>query len=298
MDNFFYFGQRSSTFVATSENEPLTVEFSRKQPGESTEQRLSLTQFIIVIEGSFEISYDHFFNREVKAGQILLLAPGCHFTAKTSLGFSAFIFRQKDHLRFSDEFTFDDREDSEDNSHQDLHTLNMVREIALFLSLMKENMENGLMNEDYFYVKNRELLFLMNTYYGKDELSSFFYPLLSPDARFTEFVLQHYRDVKTVRELAKLYDCSISCFDKKFRKAFGTSTYQWMQQKKVNLLYHEINATDKPIKQIAEEQMFLSLPQFNDYCKKHFGYPPGKMRQLALLFKENDPKDKEEVEIM
>jgi len=49
-------------------------------------------------------------------------------------------------------------------------------------------------------------------------------------------------------------------------------------------LYHEINATSKPLRQIAKEQKFLSLPQFNDYCKKHFGYPPGKMRKLASIF--------------
>ena len=112
--------------------------------------------------------------------------------------------------------------------------------------------------------------------------------LLSKDARFHEFVLRHYRKVKTVREFAELCNSSVSNFEKRFNKAFGMPPHKWMQQKRVNQLYHEISATDKPLSQIAKEQRFLSLSQFNDFCKKHFGYPPGKMRRLAFMFQKED----------
>jgi len=124
-------------------------------------------------------------------------------------------------------------------------------------------------------------MILFRAYYTKEDLAVFFSPVLTNTTEFSNFVLQNYRKVKTVRELARLYSCSISSFDKKFKKAFGISPYKWMQERKVSLIYHEIYATHKPIKQIAEEQQFMSLPQFNDYCKKHFGYPPGRMRKAV-----------------
>lgn len=55
-----------------------------------------------------------------------------------------------------------------------------------------------------------------------------------------------------------------------------------MMKKKVDLVFYQIRTTNKAFKQIAEETGFLSLPQFTDFCKKHLGNSPGKIRKNGV----------------
>jgi len=281
MSELFSFSTFITPIYPPKEKELPSVEFRQYEAGYIKQQTLPLTHIIVVTEGSLLLSYDHLFNRQIGTGKVILLPPGCHFTIRTEEQASIVIFRQKEPMRFYLKIYSNDDSDSITN---ELNCLNAKKEIMTFISLLKEYMGKGLLSENYLKLKNDELFYLITTYYSKSQQEAFFQPLLSPNSHFHNFVLQNYRKVKTVKEFANKYDCSVSNFDKKFRQVFGVSTHQWIQEKKIKLLYHEINVTDKPLGQIAKEQKFLSLPQFNDYCKKHFGYPPGKMRKLAAVF--------------
>jgi len=263
-----------------------SIEYIQYEAGQSKQDTLLLTHIILVTEGTFLLSYDHFLDYKLRPGKILLLPPGCHFTVRAESYASALVFRFKEAIRFCEGYSINNIPSKKSLVANELSQLDLKPTIEKFMSLLKDNIEVGLRLEEYLKLKTEELLFLIHSYYTPDELKRFFLPLLSSNVQFHQFVLRYYRKVKTVKEFANLNNCSVSNFDKKFREAFGTSAYQWMQQKKIDLLYHEINATDKPLRQIAKEQKFLSLPQFNDYCKKHFGYPPGKMRKLAFMFRE------------
>lgn len=263
-----------------------SIEYVQYEAGQRKQDTLLLTHIILVTEGTFLLSYDHFLDHKLRPGKILLLPPGCHFTVRAENYASALVFRFKEAIRFCEGYSVSNMQAKKSLVANELSQLDLKPTIEKFMTLLKDNMEAGLRLEEYLKLKTEELLFLIRSYYTPDELKGFFLPLLSSNVQFHQFVLRYYRKVKTVKEFANLNNCSVSNFDKKFREAFGTSAYQWMQQKKIDLLYHEINATDKPLRQIAKEQKFLSLPQFNDYCKKHFGYPPGKMRKLAFMFRE------------
>ncbi len=194
-----------------------------------------------------------------------------------------FIFKLREAVRLCENFSIDQLKTERDGDifSNQINTLEVNDPIEAFLWPLHTNIENGLRCSIYLQQKIEELMILLRAYYPKEELATFLNPIFSNTSEFTNFVLQNYRKAKTVKDLADLYSCSISCFDKKFRKAFGIAPYKWMQERKVSLIYHEINVSTKPIKQIAEEQKFTSLPQFNDYCKKHFGFPPGRMRRLV-----------------
>jgi len=272
------------TYPTGKQDKP-SIEYVLFDDEQYKEEILHFTEIILVTEGALILSYDHFLNKKVTTGKIILLPPGCHFTIRTESYASALVFRFKEVIRLCDRHLVDKLSHDRNVPTECINSLDSKPAVDNFASFLKDNLKNGLSHEDYLKLKADELLYLLRSYYTADELKPFFHPLLSSDARFHQFVLRYYRKVKTVKEFADLNNCSVSNFDKKFREAFGTSAYQWMQGKKVNLLYHEINATDKPLQQIAKEQRFLSLPQFNDYCKKHFGYPPGKMRKLAAMFR-------------
>lgn len=260
-----------------------SIEISDFLKGHYWERTLMLGEIVVVYKGSILLSYDRFLNHRIGEGNILLLPPGSHFKALTDEGVTLFIFRLHDVIRLCENYPINklkDRTKSLIFSNQ-LNTLLVTKPIESFLSPLASNLKNGLRCSIYLQQKIQELMILFRAYYEKEDLAVFFSPVLTNTSEFSHFVLQNYRHVKTVKELADLYSCSISSFDKKFRKTFGMAPYKWMQERKVSLIYHEIHATHKPIKQIAEEQQFTSLPQFNDYCKKHFGNPPGKMRKLT-----------------
>lgn len=252
-----------------------SIELVNFEEGYKKEEVIFTTELILVLKSSFFLSYDHFLNLEIEEGKIILLPPGSQFTVRAEQPVSLLIFRVKAPVPFLEADT---------KEKDDFTVLDIKPGIEGYLNLLLNSMEEGLMQEEYLNLKSEELIYLMRSLYTKREFNSFFSPLLSPDSRFHHFVLTNHHQVKTVKELADRYRCSVSNFDKKFRRVFGMPPHRWMQQKKVTLLYREINLTDKPLRDIAAEQQFLSLSQFNDYCKKHFGYPPGKMRRLASLF--------------
>jgi len=278
-------GNLSIISIPFKKQEIPSVDFIQLKAGQKKEETLCYTEIIIVIAGEFLLSYDHFLDKKVNTGKILLLPPGCHFTIRAETCVSVLVFRIKEAIRLCEGYSINQVAIRREIPDNELNHLDIKPSIENYISFLKDNMEGGLKHEEYLKLKTEELFYLLRSYYTVEELGRFFRPLLSSDVQFHQFVLRYYRNIKTVREFAELGNCSVSNFDKKFRIAFGTSAYQWMQQKKVELLYYEINATNKSLRQIAKEQKFLSLPQFNDYCKKHFGYPPGKMRKLSSMFR-------------
>jgi len=286
MDKLLSFGTTIPEInYPTNRQDIPSIEYVQFEAGERKQETLRFTEIILVTEGYFLLSYDHFLDQKIEPGKILLLPPGCHFSVRTEERASALIIRIKEAIYFCQEHSIRHIPEIEEVSANRMNCLDIKPAMEKFISFLKDYLERGLIHEQYLTLKVKELLYLLRFYYTAEELKGFFLPLLSSDVQFHLFVLRYYRKVKTVKEFAELHNCSISNFDKKFHQTFGTSTFQWMQQQKIKLLYHEINATNKSLGQIAKEQKFLSLPQFNDYCKKHFGYPPGRMRKLSSMFR-------------
>lgn len=280
MSKLLYPEEHLSCARYDSGNSPI-VEYILYPQEYAWEKLLTQTEIVFVLEGDFSVTYEHFLNLKVGKGNIIILPPGCHYRARTEGGCTAFVFRLSEIDHFCDNFTLERLAYEMTENKQDIHLLDIRSPVEYYLSELRHNYLDGLRCSLYHELKIKEFFYLLRAYYNKKELAGFFRPLLSNNTRFTNFVLQNYKKVKTVNELAALYNSSVSSFDKKFRMTFGISPYKWMMQKKISVLYNELNTTTKPLKQIAKEQNFSSLPQFTDYCKKHFGYSPSKMRRLA-----------------
>lgn len=261
-----------------------SVDIIDYQSGVSLQKILLETEIIVILKGSIFLSYEYDLNHHITQGKMILLPTGANFKLRTEEGASLFIFRLRDNVRLCESYSISRLKGEMDefaHSNQ-LMTLEVNESLNNFLKPLANNLTDGVRCSVFLKHKIQELLLLLRAYYPKAVLAEFFRPVLSNASEFTRFVLQNYQEAKTVKELADMYSCSVSCLDKKFRKAFGVAPYKWMQERKLSLIYHEIFTTTKPIKQIAEEQRFKSLPQFNDYCKKNFGAPPGKMRKLKM----------------
>ncbi|MFV0419693.1 MAG: helix-turn-helix domain-containing protein [Dysgonomonas sp.] len=265
--------------VSTNFNKKPIIEVSELLKGKVRERTLSESKIMLIMKGKFSISYERHINKKVKEGKMLLLPSSSKFIARAEEDASIIIFRLRDKVELCDRVGLEQLFNKFKTPEESFNLLDIKEEVAYFLKGLNQCLTDGLRCRYYFELKMKELFFLLRAYYTKEELARFFYPLLSNDATFSEFVYNNYNKVKTVQDLAALSNYSHSGFIKRFKKAFGMPAYQWMKQQKASRILHEINCTDKTLKEICDEHDFSSLSQFNDFCKSNFGYPPSQIRK-------------------
>ncbi|NDV56439.1 AraC family transcriptional regulator, partial [Parabacteroides sp. 52] len=204
------------------------------------------TEVVILLEGSAHISFDFVLNKELKKGHMILFAPGTQFKVRTQKGVSILLLPVQESIRQCYCFSMYQLKAVKTSKQEYPGVLGVKPVIQTFIQELTQNLAGGLLCTGYMKLKTEEFLILFRAYYTKEEQATFFYPVLHENSSFTDFILKNYRQVKKVNEFAQLYACSLSNFDKKFKKAFGISAYKWMKGKKMELIYHEINTTNKP----------------------------------------------------
>lgn len=237
-------------------------------------------EVVFVADGSVSLSYAYFPEVLVRKGQMLLIPSDSEYTVKAQEDSSIVVLRMHPNACIANCSSLEEIlcEKMDETFH--IHTLDMDKRIWSYISsFISVPFDDETLYKEYHLLKIQELFFLLSNFYPKEKLLAFFQPLIANDDSFIKFILQNYRSVKTVKEFAELYACSLSSFEKRFNQVFSCPPYRWMLKKKANLILEEISNSNKPFGQIAKENGFLSLPQFSDFCKKHLGVPPGKIRK-------------------
>lgn len=239
---------------------------------------------IFILEGSLSFSFGEILDKEIPSGKMMLLPAGSQFKS-VALEDSVFlVIRLHNTKQLCDCFSLDTLLKEEDKNYvPDLYFLDINERVESFISFLDICMSDGLKCTYYFELKAKEYYFLLRAYYSKRDLLGFFYPLLSKDISFSELVIKNHYKVKTVQELADMTHYSLSGFQKRFKKVFGVSAYHWMKDERSKAIYHEINSTNKSLKEISEDYGFSSPSHFNDFCKMNFGSTPGRIRRKKTL---------------
>ena len=90
--------------------------------------------------------------------------------------------------------------------------------------------------------------------------------------------MSSYTRYGNLSEIAAAMNYSVSGFEKKFRKVFGCSPYNWMLRQKAQDAWHCVNTEGMNLKEIAHRFGFASPASFNNFFVKHFGITPGQAR--------------------
>jgi AraC-like DNA-binding protein len=240
-----------------------------------------LNQIVFVIKGSFNLFCKKVHNKKIKEGELILISlhrPGV-ITALENL--TMMVMKLNLNIIFCERLPLDlllekingDGEDS-------IGLLKANQRLMDFVTIVQEYCITDNVNCCYYFdLKIRELLFLIRAYYDKKQVFNFFRPIYSGDFVFLNNVYKHLDNVKTVKELAPLLSYSLSGFEKKFKRVFNLSPYQWMQEQKAKKIYHEITCGRKTFTEIAFDYDFSSPAHFNDFCKTHFDNTPGGVRK-------------------
>jgi len=93
-------------------------------------------------------------------------------------------------------------------------------------------------------------------------------------------ILRHHPFQEPFREswLASEMGMSLSQLKRLFRRHLGTSPFQVLHERKLEEARVLIERSGQPVKVIAYELGFGSLPQFSNWCRRNFGESPTRMR--------------------
>lgn len=255
-----------------------SIELMRMPQGEELTKQLTQTEIVFILKGKISISYGAHIDRIVRKGEVILLPQSYHIRGQVKEDALLIVMRVHSAIQLCERCTLNRLYEKGQTYESKIHTLPINDMLRKYLDNLTLFVDAGLRCTYYSELKIKEFLFILRYFYPKEQLAGFFSPLLSANMGFSDFVLKHYRDVRTVQEFASLSNYSQSGFEKQFKKVFGIAPYKWMKQKKAMHLYHELNCSGKSLKQICTEFNFSSLSQLSDFCKSNFGLPPGKIR--------------------
>ena len=248
--------------------------------GESIEKDFFDTSIIFTLSGRCLISFGRELDWELDSRKMVLFPPGSQALIRFPQQTTLVVSRFEDSIRLCECFPIEKLYSDGNAEKQNLLTpLDIHTEIQDFFRQYIRQYQNGLKCMYYAELKNKELFLLLRAYYKKEALAEFFSPMLTPNARFSNFIYQNYRKVGSVNELIELSEYSVSGFKKQFQKTFGTSASEWLREQKVKHIYHELNCSKLSIKELCYKFDFASVSGFHAFCKSHFGLPPGEIRK-------------------
>ncbi len=240
-----------------------------------------LNDLVFVLQGQLLVSFNDYVNETVNQDSFFFVPAETQYKSKALESTVILLFRLTTNLNFCDHFSFEMllSEHNKTQSASDFITLKANAPLISYMETMDQLMKAGLRCSYFFELKLKELLFNLRAYYSTESLSALFSSILTDDISFSNKVYEICYKVKSSKELASMMNYSPSGFEKRFKRIFGVSAYQWMKMKKARNIYHEIKCTAKTFSEIGFEYGFSSSSYFNDFCKSNFGQTPGALRK-------------------
>jgi len=232
---------------------------------------------VFVRKGKITLSVLNGENKSVQEGQAILIPSFSKYRIKIEEDlFCSYCYFETDSL-FALNKSIAELKDAENSINSNYRVLKIRESLDLFLKLQDYYLENKIITPTFSRTKKKELFLLIFSKYSTEETASFLSPLLGESIEFKEKVISNLLEAKTVNDLARLTNYSISGFIKKFQKNFNESPYQWMLKKKVERIKVDLLSGEMSLQEIAYKYDFFPYSNFTLFCKKHIGEIPSKI---------------------
>ncbi|MDR0420271.1 MAG: helix-turn-helix domain-containing protein [Prevotellaceae bacterium] len=261
------------------------IEKSRK--GELSIPESSQIRLFFVQKGSCAFFCAKHFDVLLETGSVVLVPPQnkCIISVKNNI--QLIIVSLTVDLNFCNDLPFEslmeiDVKKKHSNKNDDIVSLKTNKIISNYLKLLRQCMSNNVKGDEFFKIKQKELLYYFGEFYTKEELSEFFSPILTSDMAFSKMVYQICERIHSVTGIAKEMNYSLSGFKKRFSRVFKMSAYKWLCEAKGQRLFHEITCSRKTFTQLSYDFGFSSPAHMNNFCRKMFGDTPGGLRAKQI----------------
>jgi len=254
--------------------------------GQTEDITIVENEIIFFIEGRVRFVYNGLFHHEGINGEFMFLPAGRKYSTITVSDTCLIIFRLNKAINLCENFMIDKlfkQSETRDNStlqaRESLNVLEINPPLQYFLTGINSCINEGVKCRNFFDIKTKELLFLMRAYYTKEQLSDFFYMILSADTIFSEYVRLKWDQFSSIEELAKSMHFTRKQFSTRFVRIFGRNPNRWMMEARAEKVFNDITSTHKQFKQIAADNLFHSDVYFTNFCKTMLGGTPSQIRE-------------------
>lgn len=110
--------------------------------------------------------------------------------------------------------------------------LSMKKPVNDFVVQMQYYIDNKMFCRHLHDIKESEFIFLMRSFYSKEEIRQFFAPVVIALNDFNNLVRANYLKAKNVNELAGMCFMTPKTFTRRFKDEFGDTPKQWMIREK------------------------------------------------------------------
>jgi len=253
-------------------------EFESRAKGEIM---LQTNELVFIMKGSIDITLRDYRGGRFNKGNILFLPAGEIFNYEVFRKSKILIVRLKDSIHLCHTYGMEQLYTRINDTHkpENLTPLEINVRLQHFIAGLTEAWYDGLKCRKYFEAKIAELLVMIRAYYSEKLLYQFFYPILSPDTVFSEFVRLNWLKHGNVRKLSEAMNITVQQFTKRFNSVFGQTPYKWMQQEKARLIYMEVCQNKKPLKEIAWDYGFSAYTHFSRFCREAYKMTPAEIRK-------------------
>ncbi|MDP2385708.1 MAG: AraC family transcriptional regulator [Bacteroidota bacterium] len=162
----------------------------------------------------------------------------------------------------------------------DVIKVNVEPLMKSFIDSVDFLLENqSIVDENIIINKLKELLLILSKSENASSVYAFVKSLFIPhEYNFNEIIQTNLYSDLSLDDFAKLCNCSLATFKRKFTELYSESPAKYITLKKLEKATQLLHLENKAIADIAYECGFETISNFNKAFKKHFGKSPSEMR--------------------
>jgi len=264
---------------------PVYEVFSLRE-GIRISQYLKTSALVFVIEGSVEYTFSGNQSVAAKSEDFFILPPHTNFTMKflepATLLF-LYIAAESEFCWRIKKLVISNKKAKDENLQGSLLRMNEFIRLAIkqFLAVT----DKGLLCTTYLNSQIQSMLTCICCFYPDEMLAEFFAPLRLntfvpvKGADFKEIILQNKYRFFRVSDIVAATNLSRTTVRRYFERCFNVTPQDWIDEKRRELIEHELKYDLKPLKKIAEMTGFKSVREFYGYCQKRFGKTATEIRK-------------------
>jgi AraC-like DNA-binding protein len=159
-----------------------------------------------------------------------------------------------------------------------MNTLKINSQLKRYLDLLVVYLRSGAGCSRLHQIKLDELFLCLRFYYSKEQLASFFYPIIGQSMDFRIFFFANIDRVKDIRQLISLSNMGKSAFYERFKAEFGESSpKKWLDKYFESKILFACSQPGITVKELAYSLDFDSESSFSQYCRRHFDRTPSEL---------------------
>lgn len=250
--------------------------YLERSPGQSISREASENNFVFfILEGRANVNCMTYPTKPAHSNEMFLITSNSFFKVEFT-EYTKFVVLSFDKWNFHcsaiDPETF---KGLRSDINCEMNIIEINHELHLFLDMVCLYLRSDQNCYHFQKIKTDEFFLLMRTFYTKEKLMHFLWPLIGDALDFRMFCFQAVGTVKDVGEMIARSGMSRSAFYDKFKQEFGDiSPKKWLSNYNNRRILYLASMPNVTVKGLMYKMGFESESAFTQYCKRHFGDTP------------------------